>query len=104
MLGSITEANASIAPAMYPMSITINAHQAMSFEQFQETFRQAFGREMNQDERTWFDPVFSDSPGGSFSFNQPEPWATYPRAVCEGGREATALDFVFREKMSVEEQ
>ena len=35
------------------MSVKINGQQQMSFEQFEETFKQAFGREMTPDERRW---------------------------------------------------
>ena len=35
------------------MSLKINGQQQMSFEQFEETFKQAFGREMTPDERRW---------------------------------------------------
>ena len=43
---------------MYQMLITINGQPQMSFEQFQQTFREAFGRDMTPDERRFFEPVF----------------------------------------------
>ena len=43
---------------MYQMLVTINGRPQMSFKQFQETFREAFGRDMTSDERRWFEPAF----------------------------------------------
>ena len=43
---------------MYQMLITINGQPQISFEQFQQTFREAFGRSMTPDERKFFEPVF----------------------------------------------
>jgi len=35
------------------MQVKINGQLQVSFEQFEETFRQAFGRDMTRDERKW---------------------------------------------------
>ena len=43
---------------MYQMLITINGQPQMSFEQFQEAFREALGRDMTPAERGFFEPVF----------------------------------------------
>ena len=40
------------------MLITVNKQPQMSFEQFQKTFRDVFGRDMTPLERKWFEPVF----------------------------------------------
>ena len=48
-------------PAMYQMLVTVNGQPQMSFEQFQVTFREAFGRDMTPDERRWFGPAFLQS-------------------------------------------
>ena len=43
---------------MYQMLITINGQPQMSFDQFQESFTKAFGRDMTEEERTWFKDAF----------------------------------------------
>ena len=43
---------------MYQMLITINGQPQMSFDQFQESFREAFGRDMTEEEQTWFKDAF----------------------------------------------
>ena len=45
---------------MYQMLFTINGQQQMSFEQFQVAFREAFGRDMTPDERSWLEPAFPE--------------------------------------------
>ena len=40
------------------MLLKINGQPQMSFEQFQQTFQDVFGREMTPDERRWFEPGF----------------------------------------------
>ena len=47
------------------MLIKINGQQQMSFEQFEETFRHAFGREMTSGERNWF-AALVNSPANPF--------------------------------------
>ena len=39
------------------MLVTINGQRQMSFEQFERTFRQVFGREMTRNEREWLRPA-----------------------------------------------
>lgn len=39
------------------MTIKINGQQQMSFEQFEATFREVFGREMTDAERRWLSTV-----------------------------------------------
>lgn len=43
---------------MYQMLITINGQAQMSFDQFEERFKEAFGRDMTEEERTWFKDAF----------------------------------------------
>jgi hypothetical protein len=45
------------------MLVKINGQPQMSFEQFEKTFRQAFGRDMTSEERMWlrFPSFFNDS-------------------------------------------
>ena len=45
---------------MYQMLVTINGQPQMSFEQFQQTFTEAFGRDMTPDERKWLEPAFPE--------------------------------------------
>ena len=48
-----------------PMLVTINGQRQTSFEQFEETFRQVFGREMTRSELEWLRPA--DFVDNSFS-------------------------------------
>ena len=43
---------------MYQMLMTINGQPQMSFEQFENTFKQAFERDMTPDERRLFESAF----------------------------------------------
>lgn len=40
------------------MLITVNNQLQMSFEHFQKTFRDVFGRDMTLLERKWLEPLF----------------------------------------------
>ena len=45
---------------MFQMLVTVNGQLQMSFEQFEVTFREAFGRDMTPDERRWLEPAFPE--------------------------------------------
>lgn len=56
-LGLSSLSFSAFTQAMCPMLVKINGQPQVSFEQFRETFRETFGRDLTPDERGWFEPA-----------------------------------------------
>ena len=68
------------------MLVKINGQTQRSFEEFELTFKEAFGRDMTPDERKWFGAGFSDGSGDSSSV-----LPTNPEEECSNGNASCLL-------------